>query len=107
MHRHQSVQCLQAHRHNDGRINGADADALAQKDEAQHQQRVVGNGGEGTCRAVEQLAEHGGKAGHAAEGKVVWEFEKVDADDHDPDADRDETILSQRPDPRIFDFFDR
>ena len=104
MHRHQRIQCLQAHRHHDGRINSADADALAQKDEAQHQQRVVGHGGEGTCRAVEQLAEHGGKAGHAAEGEVVWEFEKVDADDHDPDADGDEAILRQRPEQGIFDF---
>ena len=36
---------------------------------------------------VKSLAYNSGKTGDASECKMVWKFEKVDSDHHDPDAD--------------------
>ena len=38
-------------------------------------------------------------------GKVVWEFEKIDSYNHDPDTDCDSSIFSGCAPEWIFDFF--
>ena len=51
------------------------------------------------------LTDNSGKAGDPAKGKVVWEFEKIDSYNHDPDTDCDSSIFSGCAPEWIFDFF--
>ena len=54
---------------------------------------------------MSHLADYRGKAGDAAKGEVAGEFEKVNPHYHNPDADRDRSLLGDCVPEWIFDFF--
>lgn len=71
-----------------GTVHGADTEVLLKYCEAQREEQNVDNAGEGgSGDAGDESSENDRDAGHAAEGEMIGEFEKVVADGHKEDTE--------------------